>query len=327
MMPRALGLAMVGLCAWGALAQVEEARFGPDMDALGPRLAALSPEDPEGYLLLGEALADEASDAEDVALARRLLVLALDHGRRAGRADVAGSAARALASMAGSDTDRRWLEAIAVVFEGGGAAASAPARGGVVGVADVDPEVAHRAAAAFGLARSGRANLAERSLRDPRVAALIRRYDDVLRSEGLPGAEAWLRAQIESWPIGVGSLDRIERVPGEDPPRYRFDRTNGGDPGPKLTDRELVAFLRLESRLLSGIHRSWAAQLAADQGAPLRDPDPGRVPRVLGVDASLSVWRDGVWMAPVAPREPVTGGALDSRSVDGGADPEEPGVR
>jgi len=257
-------------------------------------LRALTPARPEGYLLLGEELADEASTPEEVALARRLFVLAIETGRDRGAAAVCATACRAIAGLAGSDSDRRWLEAIARRFDPAAPAPTPPARA----ESAVHPQIGLRAATALGLARSGRANLTARYLEDPDVLATLRRYDGVLRTEGLPGAEAWLLEQTETWPLGVGSLDRVERLPGDGAPVYRFDPVNHGNPGPELTDRQLVAHLRLESRLLSGIHRSWAAQLAAEQGEPLRDADPSRLAAHFGVDASATVYRDGVWIAP-----------------------------
>jgi hypothetical protein len=66
----------------------------------------------------------------------------------------------------------------------------------------------------------------------------------------------------------------------------------------KLTPEQWLAQIRLESLLLSGIHRSWGAQVASDLGEPLRDPDARELPGVLGVDAARTVWRNGAWARP-----------------------------
>ena len=288
---------MLLMCATVSAAEstqpVERLTLSRAVGDLTPSLAALSPSDPEAYLLLAEEIADEAGTPERIALARRLFVLAIELDRGRGATPVSAAACRGLAGVAGSESDRRWLEAIARRFD-----ASAPSPVPLVRTeSEVNPQTGLRAATALGLARSGRANLAARYLEDPEVAGLIRRYDGVLRTDGLPGAESWLLEQTETWPLGVGSLDRVERLPGDGAPVYRFDPINEGDPGPDLTDRQLVAHLRLESRLLNGIHRSWAAQLAADQGEPLRDAEPDRLAKHFGIDPSANVYRDGDWVA------------------------------
>ncbi|MEL7473742.1 MAG: hypothetical protein AAGK04_10535 [Planctomycetota bacterium] len=288
--------------------------FALQADELEQRLAALDPSEPREYYRLAEEVADRLDSPERLALARRLFVLALELDRARPAPSVAGPACRALASLATSENDRRWLEALARQFE-----ASSVGEAVVFDPERVAPELGHRAATAFGLARAGRAHLVGRYLDDPDVVALIQRYDELLRVDGLPGALNWLESQIESWPVTTGSLDRIERVRGAQPPRYQLDSTNGGNPGPRLTDRELVAFLRLESRLLSGIHRSWAAQIAADLGAPLRDADAATAARTLGIDASRTLYREGAWVSPLQ-SPPTPDPAPDTIETDAPAD-------
>jgi hypothetical protein len=70
-----------------------------------------------------------------------------------------------------------------------------------------------------------------------------------------------------------------------------------GNPGPTITEEEMANHLRIEAVLLEGEQRSWAAQLVADAGAPLRDLDPAELAATYGVDPARPVWRGGEWVA------------------------------
>jgi hypothetical protein len=65
-----------------------------------------------------------------------------------------------------------------------------------------------------------------------------------------------------------------------------------------MSNGQLVVHLRAESELLEGSQKSWAAQVAADQGAPFIDLDPASVPTVFGVDPTRTIFRDGRWIRP-----------------------------
>ncbi|MEO0715769.1 MAG: hypothetical protein AAFY58_02125, partial [Planctomycetota bacterium] len=110
-------------------------------------------------------------------------------------------------------------------------------------------------------------------------------------------ASAWVARTAERWPCPNCRNDRVVAVTRENPPRREICAVCEGDPGPKLSADERVATLRFESRLLTGIHKSWAAQIAADLGAPLRDADPAQLPLAMGVDPELNIYRDGAWVA------------------------------
>jgi hypothetical protein len=61
----------------------------------------------------------------------------------------------------------------------------------------------------------------------------------------------------------------------------------------------------MESLLLQGSQRSWAAQLSVDHGAPLLDPDPDAVADTFNIDPTLVLYRDGQWtIDPNAPAKP-----------------------
>src|SRR5205823_11779571 len=89
------------------------------------------------------------------------------------------------------------------------------------------------------------------------------------------------------------------------PPEYKLCPNCNGEPGPELSAREYLAQLRFESLILQGAQRSWAAQVTADGGAPLIDPEAGGLAAAFDVDPSLVLWRDGRWTAdPNTPPRP-----------------------
>ena len=102
-----------------------------------------------------------------------------------------------------------------------------------------------------------------------------------------------------------------------------------------LVDDEKLAIqglqLRLEARLLHGVQRSWAAQLAADHGLPLDDPDPDELSKVLGFDSHAFIFKDGGWYrvdgtqpGPVSPFAPAARPKDGEAEGEGGRRPETP---
>jgi hypothetical protein len=74
-----------------------------------------------------------------------------------------------------------------------------------------------------------------------------------------------------------------------------------------MSEGMFLAQLRFEAILLQGSQRSWAAQLATDHGAPLRDTDPSTLPVVFEVDPDKVLWREGQWVVdPSAPKPPAS---------------------
>ena len=274
----------IGVSVMHSAAQV------PDIES---RLEALSPGEADGYFLLAEEVHDEIQTAEDAQLARRLYVLAfVEHVPGAG-VDRRASVCIALADLARNEQDRRWLASVGFAID--------PERAVPTWVggrsSEIAPETAYLAATAIGLARAGQGRMAGRMLEEPGVLDAIARYDDLLAAEGLGAASAWVARTAERWPCPNCRNDRVVAVTRENPPRREICAVCEGDPGPKLSPDERVATLRFESRLLTGIHKSWAAQIAADLGAPLRDADPAQLPLAMGVDPELNIYRDGAWVA------------------------------
>ncbi len=310
--PRVLAAIVVVLLTWSAARTAQPGARGPDAGSLeaaaaarhADRLRALDPARPVEYLELGEDLLDAPGDEGERRLAVRLLVLAcaLDQ-HRAPAATVGASACLALAEAGHGPGDRPWLVAVARLLDGAGA----PGPGAPP--VPQSPEVApYRLAMLLGLVRSGDGLAARRLLEDSGLRALLRSLDPLLSRMGVSGGAFQLERDATRWPCTECRNERVvkrARAGGE----WKLCPICRGVPGPDLTTDQYVRQLQLEAYLLQGRQRSWGAQLAADGGAPLLDPDPAEVPRRFGIDASLAVYRDGAWAAmppdaarPDAPR-------------------------
>jgi len=258
------------------------------------RLAALDPDDPERYFLLAEEVADRADDPAEVDLARRLFVLAFELDRRRGGAStLAASACIALASLERIEDRAAWLRSLAGAIDERYAATdwNVPAE------PEVDGETGLLAAEVLGLTRAGHGRRAQNILdRHPEVLDLLRRYDRMLGTLFPGGGVRQLRDDMRYWPCPECRNDRVIRRSGADPVDYRLCYTCHGNPGPQLTLQQLIAHLRFESRLLHGVQRSWAAQVAVDFGAPIRDPEPEELAPTMQVNPERVLWRDGEWL-------------------------------
>lgn len=262
-------------------------------DAWAERLALLEPGKPEAYFELAEEVADAAKTAGEYALATRLYVLAfeLDRARTGGMPGPMGaSACVALASIARREQDKRWLSALAVAVD--------PRQSQPKWVRQeresADADAAYAAASALGLVRSGEGTQARVLLEDAKVSAMLRRYERLLSEQGGTRYSSSVELEAAKWPCRDCLNQRIvKRTPKAGD--YKLCPLCNGNPGPALSDADLLAQWRLESLLLSGIHRSWSAQVATDDGEPLRDPEPEELAPTLGVDATLTRFRDGAW--------------------------------
>ena len=268
----------------------------PDLDA---RLEALVPDDPEPFFLLGEEVADEADSPDGLRLARHLYIVAYEIEREQHRGrPLAPSICLALRRIERVEDARAWLSAIAGALDPRYAARdwSIPA--------DDQPDwrTALKAAEMLGLVRAGEGLRALPLRDDPQVVALLERYGPHLGPAGLTRIDTMIRR----WPCPECHNERPVRRPTDRGNQTRLCNTCLGNPGPELSPAELRAHLLLESRLLKGARRSWAAQTALDDAAPLLDPDPDALAPQLAVrydlDPSLRYWRGGRWVA--APDQP-----------------------
>ncbi len=292
-------LALPALTTTPAAAQTGQSV--PAATAWQERLAALTPADPAAYLELGEEIAatitepQSGAPAESAAATRRLVVelyvlaLALDQ-RDTGISPTGASAALALASISIRDEEKRWLTAVARTLDPRQAPPPWMAR---PEVASVESE-AFRAASAIGLIRSGDGIRARQLLGHAEVRAVLERSSSLIERLGFSGGAGRLLREAELWPCSQCANQRIfKRLTASGEPRLCTNCE--GVPGPRLSERELLALLQFESWLLDGRQRSWAAQSTADGGAPLRDPDPTEVSSFFRVDPKRPYWRRGAW--------------------------------
>lgn len=272
---------------------------------LAERLAALDATDALAYLELGEEVTSETGAPEDRDLARHLYAVAYDLERRtSARPAVMAGACLGLAALEVSDEGSSWLYAVAGLVD---PRATRGAGAGVTTLA-VAPDVALAAANALGLARSGEGRRAGRIYEDEAVRDVFERYGRLLGGAGgLSGLSRFERA-IRDWPDLECGGSRVITRRGADGIETLLCPTCRDNPGPPMTEQEFLNHLRFESRLLRGIHQSWGAQIAADGGAPLLDPDPDRVPELLaaryGILVERTLWRDGQWVEPQPEEEP-----------------------
>lgn len=253
------------------------------------KLAALDAATANSYLQLAEDVAEEAGEARGVQLARALYVHAIEIDRqRQGNQTVATSALLGLADLARGHQEGAWLRSIAQTLIPAG---SAPAWVAAE-QATLREETATKAATVLGMVRSGDGVGARTVLRDPAVRALIERYARLLSDSGAAGGALGLEREASRWPCRECQNQRVVKRGVND---YRPCPACGGDPGSVLSDADMTAQLRLESWLLSGIQRSWGAQMLSDLGAPLREPDITMVAGSQGVDAGKRRWKDGRW--------------------------------
>ncbi len=285
----AAAFALTLLCATGLAPR-------PGIDpTLSSRLALLSPDRPGDYFRLAEEVAETgsaAADATQLDLAKTLYVLAFELDRRSGHPGaLAASAAIGLAGIERLDRDRRWLAAVAGAIDRRYALPDwTIAAGG-----SISDEQAYDAASVLGLARSGDGREARKRLDRPGVSDTLKRYERMIGTSGETGALSRLDKYMSAWPCPECNNERVVRKMGEHGPELRLCPTCHGNPGPDLSEEELIGQLRFEAALLNGIQRSWAAQVIVDQAAPLRDPDPDELAATYRVDATRAYWRNGAW--------------------------------
>lgn len=266
-------------------------------ETLESRLAGLNPASPEGYFELGEEVAQDRHDPARLALARTLFVLAFSLDRATPGQRVAASSCLALADLATSERDRRWLISIADTIDGRRYRPDWVRRA----EESASSHTAYLAATALGLVRSGDGIAARQVLEEPGVRPLLVKYERMLAPDSESGFTRFLEREAAKWPCPECHNDRIVKKTGTGRDvQYRLCTNCRGSPGPQFPLSGLITQLRFESALLSGIQRSWSAQVAADAGAPLRDPDPDELSKVFGVNVARTVWQDGAWVAPGA---------------------------
>lgn len=276
----AVGLALPGL-AWS---EREPA-------TIGARLSALSPDDPMAYFTLGEDLgyAHDATPATH-RLARELLLIAAAIDReRDTPMGLDRSAALALADIAGSEGERRWLrataEALAIEREADGVPPAWPVDTAAVGSDDLNLRVAET------LARA-RANDGIRVQRELARSPVER----TLQLAGVPADEA--RGIMGELRIVAGT----RHCPGCRGDRAVRTRTGdgrllltpcpvcNGNPGAQLSEAEYLSHLRAEALVLRVTSDDWSTDLFLSDAQPLNDTGFEELLRRYRVDPGARVW-------------------------------------
>ncbi len=294
-MRRAPGIFLCGVALTGLGSSALQPEPSPAPPAwVAERLAALSPDRPEGYMVLAEEIADTADEAHEESLARSLYALCYTLARsKPATAPLAASACLGLARLERLDQDRRWLLAVAAAIE----PRYARTDWAVAASASPSEETAYKAATVMGLTRAGEGLQARKLLDEPGVRDVLREYERAIGTSGATGALFRLEAAIADWPCRQCNNNRATSRPAQQGFEVRLCASCRGNPGPILSPQEFLAQLRFEAILLHGVQRSWAAQIAVDMGAPLRDPDPDQLAVIYGVDPARAYWRSGQWVS------------------------------
>lgn len=261
----------------------------PDLD---DRLVALTPSDPLPYFLLAEEIADEADSPQEMRLARHLFIVAYEIEREQNRGRPLGaSICLGLRQIERVDDARAWLSAIAGALD----PRYSSRDWNVSTDTNEDADAALKAAQMLGFARSGEGTRALMLRDDPDVVDMLDRFGALLGA----GSMARIDTMMRSWPCPECHNERVVSRTGR-VSQTRLCNMCVGNPGDDMSRAELIAHLRFESRLLNGVRRSWSAQAAMDEAAPLLDPEPNALAPQLSVryeiDPSLRYWRDGAWV-------------------------------
>ncbi len=256
---------------------------------LNERLTSLNGVNAMAYFELAEEVAYEAEHPADTALAQHLFVLAFEIDRVSPAPRLGASVCLALADLSTTNDERRWLFALARNLSP--SEEIVDLSGDTVGPTDA---AALALSEALGLYRSGDYRRSKALLVRPEVAELLNRHESLLIE-----AAVNIEHELDTEPICHECNNRrIVRSNIDDDQQHRLCYTCGGNPGPDLSDRQLMAHLRLEAILLRGVHKSWAAQLSRDHGAPLRDAAADELAARFNIDASATLWRNSAWTQP-----------------------------
>ncbi len=282
--------------ALSALASADAPTLTSQPPTLAERLSSLSPERPIHYFLLAEDVRD--AERPDTDLARQLLVRALLFDRDN---SLSPSALRLLAQIADEPAQSRAMEALAEA-----AAPSSSPYGPIDPKPDplapssiTNAETALAAATALGRYRSGDYARAATLFDRPEAGAALADYAALI-----PGLSAIVR-EVHERPncreCHNARIVRADASSAEAINNVRLCYTCRGNPGPRLSDRDLLNQLRVEAALLNAHHASWSTQFLMDAAASLHDLDPSSLADLYNIDPAATHWRDGVWLNPDAP--------------------------
>lgn len=274
-----------------------------ELRSIQDRLAALRPDQPGEYF----KLAEDAADLRDYDLAQHLFVLAayLDN-TQFGR-----SACLAIADLAlrQKNIERvRQMRALARLFP-------APDRSAALSLDESQsPEAEYRHAGALVSALLGfyRTGYGSRGLKaldlDQQSYSVLAEYEHGIKhvSEILAYCRENTRCDLCENKLYIKSpgAKKLQARRNDDPashitsqdahdhfqvcPRLHTYR-------PQLSDDEIARQINIETALTGGRQARWGAQLALDGDAPRSVLDPSLLNRLLGIDATRTIYRDGQW--------------------------------
>ena len=277
---------------------------------LESRMRSLDPVDEasanraERAFLLAEDVASVTRSPEGMDLARTLYLHAYAW---AGVPGATGSVpsdrlrAAAVLGMVELETvasTRRWLTGIARALD-----ASLQTRDWTrpVQATRVDP-ARYDAARVLGLVRAGRGDSAASLLNLATVRDILAREGSIVY--GLSGSGnllGTLDREAAIWPCTRCRNARIVRL--DESQNVVVCPACLGNPGPELSLSERIGWLSLESRLLERSQLSWAAQLAADLGEPLREPDADSLLARMKYNPAATQWTGRAFEVPTDPTE------------------------
>lgn len=284
----------------GEAAGDQAAAVAAPRPALDERLAALKPDQPGEYFLLGEEVMDEGQ----LDLAIRLFVLAA----RLDGATYGRSACLALAEIESRrerPMEERDLRSLASLLSGAENLASDAS----IGLAEAEREFRRSASllsAMLGFYRQGDGQKALAALE--LNAATERLVKEFGRSFGSIGQIISFCRNYPRCPSCRS--DRIIRCPscrGGNVPgvcalcrgqHFIVCNVCNGMPGERLTAGEIDAMLLFEVALQSGDAASWSARLAVDQARSRPVLDLSMLPRWYNINTAMTVYRDGQWIMP-----------------------------
>ncbi len=252
----------------------------PDLRA---RLAALGPADPAAYFNLAEEVAVEMRDSAGRRLAQELYVLAFEAARAQGpmaraRGALGPSVCLALADLASSERERKWLLVMARLL-----AESAGTRAAALPLEPAEEPGAEALAAAIDLLRAGEGAQARDLLKRPEAQRLVpmvapmlgsarRLFDDPRASAGCATCRNRRTAR------GQGDAEQ-----GPCP-------QCGGNPGAALTSDEFIASLRVEGALVGSGPETWSADLLINEGRSLDELGPDALAQRYGLNPKALFW-------------------------------------
>jgi hypothetical protein len=257
------------------------------------RLTALDPADPMAYFELAEEVAFEIRAPAGQRLARELFVLAFEIDRRSPEPLGLGpSVALALADLAATPAERRWLRTLAAALAAGDAAEPDARPAALPRLAPSDAATPEEDAITLALmlsdalAGEGRrvrdavVRLAERSNLpiDPEQSRFDRGYAEVRRIAAAAGV-----SDNDAFVAARALADAIAGLGGEDEPMEAIE-----------------AVLRVQAQLAGAAASTWGGQRRIDRGAPLYDVTPDTLAATFDIDPRRTVWRPAQRTDPLA---------------------------